>query len=115
MKSRMLARVFAACATLVAATAIADHVPGSEAMPLGAFGKEIGATRTIAVDSGSRYLTVTRGDTVTFVNGAKRFTWVFDTYEKAPIRLSRIAPSDFGSGHLTVYVVSHPRDVANGS
>ena len=115
MKASVLARALAAGAMVVVAVPVlADHVPGQETPALGAPGKEAGATRTIRLDDGSRYVTVTRGDTVTFVNGAKRFTWVADTFN-SPIQLSTIAPRDFGTGHVTLYVAPHPRDLATGS
>ena len=114
MKPRTLVGAFAASALFVLAVpaAFADHVPGPEALPA-ASGN--GATRVIAVNRSLPSVAVTRGETVTFVNGPKRFTWVFNDLDTSPVRLSGIAPADFGSGHLTVYVLPRQADVPGGS
>lgn len=49
-------------------------------------------------------LNVRCGDTVTFVNGAKTFSWKFDTTGHGAVPLARIAPADFGVVASTVYV-----------
>ena len=43
-----------------------------------------------------RALNVRCGDTVTFVNGAKKFSWKFDTASHGAVPLAKIAPADFG-------------------
>lgn len=49
-------------------------------------------------------LNVRCGDTVTFVNGAKKFSWKFDTTSHGAVPLAKIAPADFGAVALTVHV-----------
>ena len=50
------------------------------------------------------FLQVAPGDTVTFVNGAKKFSWKFDTTNHGAVPLAKIAPADFGVVASTVYV-----------
>lgn len=52
----------------------------------------------------AKTLNVRCGDTVTFVNGAKKFSWKFDTTGHGSVPLSKIAPADFGAVASTVYV-----------
>lgn len=49
-------------------------------------------------------LNVRCGDTVTFVNGARKFSWKFDTTSHGAVPLAKIAPADFGAVASTVYV-----------
>lgn len=44
------------------------------------------------------------GDTVTFTNGGKQFSWKFDVAGHRSVALNKVAPPDFGSSMLTVYV-----------
>ncbi len=52
----------------------------------------------------AKALNVRCGDTVTFVNGAKKFSWKFDTTNHGAFPLAKIAPADFGAVASTVYV-----------
>jgi len=52
----------------------------------------------------AKTLNVRCGDTVTFVNGAKKFSWKFDTTNHGAVPLAKIAPADFGVVASTVYV-----------
>ncbi|CAN7302012.1 CzcE family metal-binding protein [Rhizobacter sp. LjRoot28] len=49
-------------------------------------------------------LNVRCGDTVTFVNGDKKFSWKFDVASHRVVPLTKIAPADFGGKLGTVYV-----------
>ncbi len=62
------------------------------------------ADRRIVLKPSTRYANVDRGETVTFVYGDKSFTWYFDTLGEPNFRLAEIAPKDFGTGHVQVYV-----------
>lgn len=62
--------------------------------------------RVVDVAAGDK-LNVRCGDTVTFVNGAKRFTWKFDAVNHQRVDLAKIAPSDFGKAGFTVYVAGN--------
>lgn len=72
--------------------------------PLGTPAQAAQAARVIKLGADSEYLNVTRGETVTIVNGDKAFTWMFDTLGTPSFDLTKIAPRDFGTGHLRVYV-----------
>jgi hypothetical protein len=61
----------------------------------------------------AKTLNVKCGDTVTFVNGAKRFSWRFETTPHSGVPLAKIAPADFGAGATTVYVARN--DMERGS
>lgn len=52
----------------------------------------------------TKSLNVRCGDTVTFVNGGKKFSWKFDTTSHGAVPLAKIAPADFGAVASTVYV-----------
>ncbi|MBI2750464.1 MAG: CzcE family metal-binding protein [Burkholderiales bacterium] len=60
-------------------------------------------TRVVDV-ANAKALNVRCGDTVTFVNGAKKFSWKFDTTNHGAVPLAKIAPADFGAVASTVYV-----------
>jgi hypothetical protein len=49
-------------------------------------------------------LNVRCGETVTFVNGDKKFSWKFDVAGHRAVDVSKIAPSDFGAKMATVYI-----------
>ncbi len=70
---------------------------GSTALPAA-------AGRIIVITPRSRYANVQRGDVVTFRNEDKSFTWKFDTLGTQTFPLAQIAPKDFGTGHVQVYV-----------
>lgn len=78
--------------------------------PLGSAAPVAAAERRIALNPGTRYANVVRGETVTFVYGDKSFTWQFDTLGEPNFRLAEIAPQDFGTGHVQVYVGPNPSD-----
>lgn len=61
------------------------------------------ASRVVDVTS-AKYLNIRCGDSVTFVNGANRFSWRFDVATHRAVPLAKIAPSGFGTSALTVYV-----------
>lgn len=61
--------------------------------------------RVVIVDSSTKYLNVTRLETVQIKVGGKDVTWMFDTLGTAPFPLSKIIP---GAEGVTVYVVENP-------
>jgi hypothetical protein len=63
------------------------------------------AARVVTINSGTKYLNVTRLETVQINVGGKSVTWMFDTLGTAPFPLSKVIPGDDG---LTVYVVENP-------
>ena len=68
-----------------------------------------GATRVIRVDDNTRYVNVESGDTVKFIMRDKAFAWQFDP--PGAVQLAQIAPRDFGTGHVVVYVAPNPSQV----
>ena len=55
--------------------------------------------------SKNKPINVDCGDTVTFVNGTKTFTWKFDSIRhNTGVKLAKIAPADFGAGEQTVHI-----------
>lgn len=48
------------------------------------------------------------GETVNFVSGAKTFAWTFNGLSPRAVNLTKIAPPDFGTKPLTVYVARDP-------
>ena len=81
--------------------------------PLGTPAQGALAARVIKLGTGSEYLNVNRGEVVTIANGEQAFTWMFDTLGTPSFELAKIAPRDFGTGHLSVYVASEPRDLGD--
>lgn len=63
------------------------------------------ATRTITIDQKTRYVNVTRLETVTINAGGKSVTWSFDTLDTRSFALSQILP---GVDNVTVYVSESP-------
>jgi hypothetical protein len=70
------------------------------------------ADYTITLDSGTRWVNVTGGETVRFVMDGKSFMWRFDTYGSlVPVfELKEIAPAGIlGDRAIKVYVSPDPR------
>jgi len=65
--------------------------------------------RVVNLDADTKYVNVTNGDTVQFVQQGKTFTFHFDTYPNVTeVDLKKIAPSGFDAGAVEVYVASNP-------
>lgn len=63
------------------------------------------ASRVINLDGNSKYLNVTRFETVQINVGGKNITWTFDTLNTRPFSLAKIVP---GAENITVYVSDDP-------
>ena len=63
------------------------------------------ADREVSLPGGSKYLYVTRLETVKINVGGKSVVWTFDTLGAAPFPLSKIVP---GADGITVYVTENP-------
>ena len=59
--------------------------------------------RTIVVDSHTRYINVTRGETVTIRDGAASINWIFDG-TRGVVALERIMPAAAAGQDVRVYV-----------
>ena len=103
-----LSRLALAGAFVIAAPAFANHPPASP--NLGSPVHDARADRTVTLDSSTKWVNVTGGETVKFVAGGKSFSWSFDTYGTAPVfDLDRIAPAGVLSGStVKVYVAPDP-------
>lgn len=56
----------------------------------------------------ANYVNVQYGETVNFVSGAKTFAWTFNGLSPRAVSLTKIAPPDFGTKPLTIYVARDP-------
>ena len=63
------------------------------------------AARTVSIDSTSRFLNVTRLETVKINVDGKSVTWKFDTLGTQPFQLASIIPE---ARNVTVYVTESP-------
>ncbi|MDO8293979.1 MAG: CzcE family metal-binding protein [Gallionella sp.] len=63
------------------------------------------AARVVSIDAGTKYLNVTRLETVQIKAGVNTVTWMFDTLGTAPFPLSKIIP---GTDGVMVYVAENP-------
>lgn len=62
------------------------------------------AARTVVIQPDAKYVNVDRWEIVSLMYNDKSFTWKFDTFGAPNFSLAEIAPSDFGTGHVRVYV-----------
>lgn len=74
----------------------------------------VSASRTITLGADTKSFSVAHRETVTVANGGKQFTWQFYTLGTAPFALASIAPKDFGTGHVRVYVNNDPSEGQSG-
>lgn len=63
------------------------------------------AARVVSIDAGTKYLNVTRLETVQIKAGGKSVTWMFDTLGTTPFPLSKVIP---GTDGVMVYVAENP-------
>lgn len=63
------------------------------------------AARVVTIDSSTKYLNVTRLETIQINAGGKSITWMFDTLGTASFPLAKIIP---GTEGVTVYVTENP-------
>ena len=106
----------AVLATLASTTALAAS-EGGDTWSRFAYGSPVTTTsvdRTVHVGPNSQRLNVAYGETVRFVaesgNGSERsFTWRFDALpEGVSVELSQLAPADFPSPNVRVFVSPDP-------
>ena len=72
--------------------------------PRGMPGNPEQADRNIALKAGKKFANVTQGATVKFTSGDKSFTWKFDTLGTPNFQLADIAPTDFETNNVRIYV-----------
>ncbi|MGZ3236038.1 MAG: CzcE family metal-binding protein [Burkholderiaceae bacterium] len=90
MKYKMLSPIFIAMLLLTSCAAIVDQDRvmslWGDSAPLSA------ATRTIVIDSNTKYVNVEGGEIVKFIAGDKTFAWAFAPQGGAYFELNKIAP-----------------------
>ena len=84
------------------ALAAGNTLPNGESR----YGHPVSAPQGVVVvnTATAKSVNVLCGDTVTFVNGAEKFSWRFDSVVHGAVPLSKFAPAAFGSVRTTVYV-----------
>jgi len=66
------------------------------------------AKREIVLTPSTEWVNVTNGETVTFVENGKKFTWDFNSYDHVSFKLGMIAPKELGCPNVRVYVGRDP-------
>ena len=56
----------------------------------------------------TNHVNVKYGETVNFVSGSRTLAWTFNGLSPRAVSLNKIAPQDFGSKPLTIYVEKDP-------
>ncbi len=73
------------------------------------------ANQVITIQPDTRYVYVTGGDTVTFISGAKSFTWYFGNSPTVwGFRLNRVAPPGMLDHQVMVEIAPDPRYIGGG-
>ena len=72
--------------------------------PRGMPGNPEQADRNIALKAGTKFANVTQGATVKFTSGDKSFTRKFDALGTPNFQLADIAPTDFETNNVRIYV-----------
>lgn len=72
------------------------------------------ADRAIVLDTGTKWVNVTGGETIKFVVGGKSFSWRFDTFSTSPVfELDKIAPAGMLDGRsIKIYVSPDPQQTS---
>lgn len=105
-----------ALALLCAAAAFNAHAagPAGNAADYGAPAPHSAAARSITIDSNTRHINVTRGETITIIRDGQRFTWQVDTYSnRTRFALAEIAPEAMKADGVMVYVAANPLYAGN--
>jgi plastocyanin len=107
-----ICRTFAATiAVLVVSTSFAASAESAVPSASATYGDMVPANATrreIAVKPDTKWVNVRDGDTVRFVADGRSFTWHFATYPNTThLDLAAIAPQDFPSGKVVVYVAQN--------
>ncbi|KAB8041212.1 CzcE family metal-binding protein [Janthinobacterium aquaticum] len=83
--------------------------PSGSAADYGVPATHSAAARSITIDSSTRHINVTRGETITIVRDGQRFTWQVDTYSNRSVfALAEIAPKSMQADGIKVYIAGNP-------
>lgn len=103
---RLGAAIFLVASTTAANAAGPDTFPTGRSY-YGTLGGDPTASRV--VDLGAvKHVNVRYGETITFRNEGKQFTWTFDGLDRLAVDLSKIAPAGFPIKALTIYIPVDP-------
>lgn len=106
--SRTLSATLAAILLSAAVAACAASDGPADAATYGRMAPANATRREIAVKPDTKWVNVRDGDTVRFVADGRSFTWHFSTYPNTThLDLAVIAPQDFPSGKVVVYVAQN--------
>lgn len=68
------------------------------------------ATKTIVIQSNTKWVNVTGGDTVKFIAGDKTFAWAFNVASNVrSFDLNRVAPPGMLDHRIVAYIAPDPR------
>jgi len=108
---RTLSAAFAVIIVSASVTAGAESAVAAVPATAATYGGPAPANATrreIAVKPETKWVNVRDGDTVRFVADGRSFTWHFSTYPNTThLDLAMIAPQDFPSGKVVVYVAQN--------
>jgi hypothetical protein len=66
------------------------------------------AKRVIVLTPSTKWVNVANGETVSFIENGKKFTWDFNSYDNVSLKLSTIAPKELAYPNVRVYVAPNP-------
>ena len=68
--------------------------------------------RVITIAPNAKWVNVTRGETIKFVDASsgQSFVWRFDTPNWTMVDLGAVAPDSLGGRHVSAYVANSPDD-----
>jgi hypothetical protein len=108
-----LVSLIALAAVVASAPGLANHPSVSPFYGSPVHGSAKSLDRSIAIDSSTRWVNVTGGETIQFRVGGESFLWHFDTYNYSPVfDLREIAPGGSIDRPIKVYVSPHPSDIS---
>lgn len=83
--------------------------PGGTSADFGSAALAAAPARVINLAASTKYVNVTDGDTVRFVQGDTSFTWHFEIFPSRDVfKLSNIAPATMHVDGVEVYVAANP-------
>jgi hypothetical protein len=88
----------------LAAAALAAHAIPRPVNLLGDSVPVVDATRTVVIDPSTKYVNVTEGDVVKFVDKGHEFAFKFDSPVASAVDLRRVAPPGALDHHVIAYV-----------
>ncbi|HEX4797735.1 MAG TPA: CzcE family metal-binding protein [Burkholderiales bacterium] len=96
----------------LSAASLAATATVSESDMLGSPAQASAAQRTIVIDPKTRWITVERGEVVTFKVNGRDFAWAFNSMSSS-FDLNRIAPAGTLDRNLKVYIWPNAQDLAD--